>query len=95
MFEGLFVGRGVGTEPMYVGTSVGDTVGAVVGEALGSGVGTEPWYVGSSVGASVGALEGFFDGCGVGFEKRVGRRCSRGGGRCPTPEELTKTWWGG
>jgi hypothetical protein len=37
---------------------VGDTVGALLGEAEGLGVGTPTVYVGDSVGAFVGAFEG-------------------------------------
>lgn len=49
-----------------MGTSVGDTVGALLGEAEGDGVGYERRYVGVDVGSTVGALVGSALGCGVG-----------------------------
>jgi len=51
---------------MYVGTSVGDTVGALLGEAEGCGVGLSNRYVGDRVGSAVGASEGGIVGWGVG-----------------------------
>ena len=59
-----------------MGTSVGETVGALLGEAeaAGEGAGGVPAmssvavpYVGTSVGATVGALLGEAEGCGVGL----------------------------
>jgi len=52
---------------MYVGDSVGETVGALLGLAEGSGVGLTAVYVGTSVGLTVGADEGAALGCGVGL----------------------------
>ena len=46
----------MGAEPAYVGIIVGETVGALLGEADGIGVGRPPLYVGHGVGSSVGGL---------------------------------------
>ena len=54
------------TTCVYVGTRVGDTVGALVGEAEGLGVGLPALYVGTNVGLIVGALLGEAEGLGVG-----------------------------
>ena len=45
---------------------MGDTVGALLGEALGLGVGEPGVYVGTTVGETVGALLGEALGLGVG-----------------------------
>ena len=52
---------------VYVGTCVGETVGALLGDELGLGVGTLSVYVGVRVGSTVGALEGEALGMGVGL----------------------------
>lgn len=46
---------------------MGDTVGALLGEAEGCGVGLLALYVGDCVGETVGALEGEAVGAGVGL----------------------------
>lgn len=51
---------------MYVGKSVGETDGALLGDALGLGVGLLALYVGTKVGAAVGADDGIWLGSGVG-----------------------------
>ena len=54
----------------YVGDRVGDTVGALLGEAEGCGVGLSNRNVGDIVGSAVGASVGGSVGCGVGTKKR-------------------------
>ena len=99
--DGDAEGLGVGTPTRYVGTRVGDAVGADEGEADGLGVGTPGVYVGTRVGAFVGARVGNELGLGVGaLTAYVGARVGAAVGAtlgaddgCGVGTPAVCTWW--